>query len=551
MARDYLPGELIRASHINQITPDDGEIIVGGPDAPVRRPAADFDNAAPLAAIGVVSSNLSTFAGGHATAEDAAAAAVDANPVIAYTNPGSMGEDDEYLGWNGGAPVHLKIREVEPEHPRWGMVLNGNSADAVGNSAAFNAAAASLGTDGGVISLGPGTGYVNPVAHAVDTSQKAALWIGGKTRLQGAGMGATVLRLAGNQQAGDYKLIQNSGLSGGDTDITIADIELDGNAANNPGQLGNGLMLLRVRGVRIERVRARDFYGYDFVPPGETFQFATTLSTDVSFANCEAVGTAGNTASGFGDNASTNVTYAACLAYGMTFGNGFTSWHSRNVVTSDSHAYLNGAYGFNYEFCTDVLLTNSHAGGRASDMADGAAGVAADADLGNTSAGITSLATQRLVLSGVHSSDNGGPGVQIASADGIDSSVQINGGYYTANGAVGVTILHAGSVPGTFISRDAHLSGNTGSDLQLPVVGGVTNMNGLLPTPTVPASGVALTNPFPFAVTVYLVSTNTYFTSVNGVNLGFANGTFTITLQPGSTISANYGTAPTWLWYRA
>jgi hypothetical protein len=45
MARDYLVGEPITPSIINQITPDDGEIIVGGPDAPIRMAVSDFANA--------------------------------------------------------------------------------------------------------------------------------------------------------------------------------------------------------------------------------------------------------------------------------------------------------------------------------------------------------------------------------------------------------------------------------------------------------------------------------------------------------------------------
>lgn len=44
MARRLRPGDKILASHINRITPDDGEIIVGGPVNPVRRVVADFEN---------------------------------------------------------------------------------------------------------------------------------------------------------------------------------------------------------------------------------------------------------------------------------------------------------------------------------------------------------------------------------------------------------------------------------------------------------------------------------------------------------------------------
>ena len=86
MARDYQPGEKIAAWHINQVTPDDGEIIVGGPDAPVRAPISEFHNsyAASPAVLSALQSRVDASLDEDGDfRSDQFAAAVDASPAIA------------------------------------------------------------------------------------------------------------------------------------------------------------------------------------------------------------------------------------------------------------------------------------------------------------------------------------------------------------------------------------------------------------------------------------------------------------------------------------
>ncbi|MDQ3224528.1 MAG: hypothetical protein M3Q75_13830, partial [Gemmatimonadota bacterium] len=209
-------------------------------------------------------------------------------------------------------------------------------------------------------------------------------------------------------------------------------------------------------------------------------------------------------------------------------------------------------YGFNAEFGVDVSYDGCHSGGRASDQADGLAGFTTNQDLGNTSAGFTSLASKRVTYTGVHSTDNTGDGLLVASADGVASEVHVNGGVFTANAEVGINFLHADSVTGSSISPSTQLGGNTNAELSLPVIGYITNTKSILATPTVPVSGVALVNPFPFAVNIILTNTNTYYMQIGAVNIGMAAaGNHTIPLPRGASITANYGAAPTWIWIRA
>ena len=168
MARDYVPGEEIKPSYINQITPDDGEIIVGGPDAPIRLPLTDFNNAA-------LSADLTTFKAGHATVEDAAAAAVDANPTIAdhetrisRVTPSTAGTARQYPTLNAaGAPAWHTGPVFDVSHPALGFALDGVTDDFTALQDLCDVVKA-LG--GGVIEFPPGkTCYLDTATHGALT----------------------------------------------------------------------------------------------------------------------------------------------------------------------------------------------------------------------------------------------------------------------------------------------------------------------------------------------------------------------------------------------
>lgn len=82
-------------------------------------------------------------------------------------------------------------------------------------------------------------------------------------------------------------------------------------------------------------------------------------------------------------------------------------------------------------------------------------------------------------------------------------------------------------------------------------LGKITNSNNYNPTgpqtaPTIPASGTALTNPFPFDCTVYVSGGTVTAIAVGGTATGLTSGA--IFIPAGETITLTYSAAPTWVW---
>jgi len=468
-------------------------------------------------------------------------------------NPLTGGANDQYQGWNNGVPALLRLRSVDPTHPRWG---GGAVMDGVTDSTEqVYLASMYLATTGGQMELPPGTLLVSPKVIAGHPGSYGCVQIPNKSRIVGSGMEATTIKLKNGVTQNNYVVVSNTGLGGGDAGQGVADLTIDGNGANNANNaiIGQGLAFMRARSVRVDRVRVKDVHGYAYVPPGETFHAVVSNCVDVVFSECETTRTAGATATGFGDNASTNVIYSNCIAWGMTVAHGFSSWEGSNIVFDGSIAYLNAQYGFNMEVGTNITLTGCHAGGIASDQADGSAGLTASQSLGNGQSGFTSYGSKNIHLNGCHASRNGSSGLMVSDAGLEVSTAHVNGGSYTHNAQAGINYLHSGSVTGSTISPDTVIANNTTTQVGLPSpIGYIANTQAILPTPTVPASGVALVNPFPFAVNIILTNTNTYFMQIGPANIGMgAAGNHTIPLPYSASITANYGTAPTWIWLRA
>ena len=89
-----------------------------------------------------------------------------------------------------------------------------------------------------------------------------------------------------------------------------------------------------------------------------------------------------------------------------------------------------------------------------------------------------------------------------------------------------------------------YMSGNTISPGSRGV--GLTNYTGLQTAPVMPASTVALTNPFGLPCTVYVSGGTVTVIAVDGTTLGLISGA----IQLGATdhIALTYSVAPTWVW---
>ena len=72
------------------------------------------------------------------------------------------------------------------------------------------------------------------------------------------------------------------------------------------------------------------------------------------------------------------------------------------------------------------------------------------------------------------------------------------------------------------------------------------NPTGPQTAPAIPASGTALTNPFPFDATVYLSGGTVSAVAVGGASTGLTSGMFFV--PAGESITLTYTAAPTWVW---
>lgn len=73
------------------------------------------------------------------------------------------------------------------------------------------------------------------------------------------------------------------------------------------------------------------------------------------------------------------------------------------------------------------------------------------------------------------------------------------------------------------------------------------NPTGAQTAPTVPASGTALTNPFPFDCTVYVNGGTVTGVAIGGTSTGATSGAFRV--AAGQSITLTYSAAPTWTWF--
>jgi len=399
------------------------------------------------------------------------------------------------------------------------------------------------------VQLGAGVHMVNFRNQPTDSSVKAAVQLPSGVSLRGHGAGATVIKLV-NGATADGHMVQNTGLTGGDVNIGVYGLTIDGNGANQTG-LPQGLSFLRARGIRIEDVRVINIRGTSGAPPGETFHFDIDQCVDVDFVACAAIGLAGTQGSGFGDNSSTNIRYVNCIADGMSGGMGYATWHSSNIAYANCSAQRCGANGFNAEFGADITYVGCHAGGNASDQAEGYT-YANSAALGSSNgSGFCVNGCVQASLAGCHSRRNQG-GLTVVSS-GFTTSATVVGGYFCDNTALGIYFGDNACSKLSSVSSDTIVKDNAGgaqanwavNDGVIGTFSGPTIIN----TPSVPASNTSLTNNYPFSVLVYFSSSSGLnYTSIDGVSVGVQG---VVSVRPGGTIQNNYRTAPSWVWTRA
>lgn len=366
-------------------------------------------------------------------------------------------------------------------------------------------------------------------------------------RIRGRGRGLTTIKLMDAQTHGidlgdAVSVVYNKTLSGGDESITIEDLTVDGNAANQT-HLHNGITLIRTRGCRLSRVRVKNVRGVGNTPPNETFHFDTQLGTDTTFTDCDAVSDPGvQTASGFSANNATGVHYAGCIARGMKDSMGFTLYQCEEVSYTGCRSYKSGSNGFNAEESRDVTYSSCHSGGEV------ATGTTPYPDTAGTSLGdgrgFVINGTRNTLLVGCTARKSVGAGLTIVEgANG--ASGRVVGCSFTENER-GVSCANMPTLARWFIDYSTKVDSNTTTNYDFPI--GYNDGPGhQLATPAVPASSVAYTNPYPFRCSVYLVGGTLTLFQINGT--GIDNATKQVVLDPGMTVQMWYSSAPTWVWY--
>ena len=448
----------------------------------------------------------------------------------------------------GSFTVPARTRQDQVDLTRTLDALNLRDFGAVGDGVTDDGPAlqAALGVlqvfGGGILYLPSGTYLCSTTTNPENSSYFAAGFIAGNTRLIGDGINDTIIKLHGSAPDNSHVLMNWHIATGGDENISIEDLTIDGNAQNQTmtaGAAGMGLKTLRTRNLRCTRVRFKDVYGTAGGGSGEGFHTTFDLGTDAVYMACEAIGTTANTATGFSANQSTNIAYIGCTARNMGFGQGFTHNGCIGVSHVGCYSYLNGAAGFNSEVSNDVRYIACRAGGAAVNA--GSYPYAAGQSLGNSGNGFVINGTVSIALVGCQSSKNAQSGVGVQSIASGAGVIQIIGGEYSNNGQYGVA---GGFADVLKISGSAIITGNTTNQVRSASIDHPTNA--AMSAAAIPASGTAIANPYSIPCAVTISGGTVTGIAINGVTVAGTSGTYY--LQPGNTITLTYSVAPTWAW---
>lgn len=379
-----------------------------------------------------------------------------------------------------------------------------------------------------------------------DGATLAGLWISGNTRIYGAGPGVSIFRW-GNLMPNQARIMGNYHIvSKGDEQITLENFGVDGNAANQ-AQTGTdrqlGVSFSWIRGLRAHNVRVRDIYGTNaggngtYGTAGESFGLAAGNSSDIEFVNCEVTATSAATSSGFSTSSSNNVRYLGCWAHDLGIGNGFTHNTVAHVKHVACHSYKNAKYGFNSESAGDITYVGCTGGGKS--VAASTYPFASGTSLGNGDSGFVQNGSSSVSYIGCEGIGNTNYGLWAPTNTG---PTIVDGGDWSNNGQYGITLSFPSQVR---IYGRPNFSGNTSGKLRCPSL--TVDPDTTLPTPTVPATTVALTNPYPFPCSVIITGGTVTVIAIDGTATGLTSGT--VRVPQGGTITLTYSVAPTWHWW--
>lgn len=285
-------------------------------------------------------------------------------------------------------------------------------------SALTNAA----GHGGGTVSLSAGTWTLAGTGKAAD----GCLRMGSDTTLEGAGLGATTLKLADGSSAVTGIIRTDSGKTLADgsfstvSNVTVRGLTIDGNSAKTTG----------------------DVDGFYCGPKPGTAQADTNITLDrVEIANCSRYG--------FDPHEQTvGMSITNCSAHHNGV-DGFVLDFCSSVTMSNNVAFANGRHGFNIVTGShDVVMTNNDA------FANGGSGIVVQ-----TGDNEIREFTHAISISGGVVTGNGRAGIDVHMADDVD----ITGVSVTNNAGAGVSIAGTDHVA---LSGNS-ISGNSGLPVKI------------------------------------------------------------------------------------
>lgn len=513
-----------------------------------------------------------------------------------------------YLTGRNGNGVY-NVRE-------FGAQGDGVADDTAAIQAALNSARTS---GGGEVVLPAGTYLVSMNTNPNVPAFSQALYIGGNTTLRGAGRGATTIKLAAQNAIDQQYVIRNynpqsSGAT--DTNITIRDLTVDGNAVNQTlsGALSaqGGIGIFYAAHLIVENVDSKNHIGSTNGTPGPSGQSGESLQllayhcVNVAFLNCEAYCDAGTIGSGIATSNSFDARIVNCAVHSTTFGLGFTNFRDSGLNISNCNAYATTDNGYLFEQSHHITLANCQAGGLTPNAGSPnppfpinvyAGGVhngfvlascqavtvdncqVVNASLSGFLSGLSGSSTSQssnILFNNCRVEHIAAHGWQVQDATGDVSLTNCealacgqaqyqggaagNGFYFLTNSATGRYQLvncrsNSHSLYGYRFDTNVPLgmSYMTQCVAQNNSAGAMrvqatiySSLQGVQTAPAVPASGTAITSPFPMPSTVNVQGGQVTSVLVGGFSTGVTSGF--VRVPAGLTVTLNYNTAPTWLW---
>lgn len=435
----------------------------------------------------------------------------------------------------------------------YGAVGDGVTDDTLAIQAACDACRTA---GGGTVYIPTGTYIVSGQTHPL-TTNPVCFWIGSHTRLVGDGPNATIVKLAASQPnltwvIGNYQVVATYT----DESISVENLAVNGNAGNqdttNTVDLQFGIKMHGVKGLTMYNVDVIHVCGTNSggagahgSASGEGMHFDLNACSHVVYTQCRAHSDkAQPTATGFSANRCNDVAYVNCWAYGLKSGQGFTHWTCWSMRYANCWGTDCGNDGFHSEFTDGVYYTNCQSGGQTN--ANATNPYAASTNLGS-SVGFHIYNGINYHIANCIGQRNTNYGVMIEAATGPG---EIIGGSWNNNN-YGIRLQDANSSLYTTIKGRPDCSNNTTSQIwywnAISGAGAVMNLTNFPTAPAVPATTVALTNPFPIDMMVYLTAGTVTVVAVDGTTVFTATPCAVLVRQQG-TITLTYSVAPTWKW---